>query len=158
LEVTAIVDVYDSLMMPLSPDQITTHFSHLSSTDASTRSKFFSDHVSPNVNWTVMGHTAMSRTYTSLQSFLDATISVLGSHVLSEPLKLRVKNVVAMPEGGETQAVVELEAIDAKCRNGMVYDMRYCWVVRYGEDEKIREARAYIDTALLDRALEGNKP
>lgn len=105
-----------------------------------------------------MGHTAMSRTYTSLQSFLDATISVLGGHVLSEPLRLSVRNVVAMPIEDGTYAVVELEAIDAQCRNGMTYDMKYCWVVRYGEEDKIKEARAYIDTALLDRALEGNKP
>ena len=104
-----------------------------------------------------MGSTPMSKTYTSLQDFLDATIKVLGNDVLTEPLRLQVKNVIAMPIEGGTYAVVELAAMDAKCQNGMTYDMKYCWVVRYGQDEKINEARAYIDTDLLNRAIDGNR-
>ena len=143
--------------MSLSPSKIQSHFSHLSSLDASERSKFFSQYVSPEVNWTVMGHSPMSKTYTSLSEFLDATIKVLANDILTEPLRLEVKNVIAMPIDGGTHAVVELAAIDAKCQSGMTYDMKYCWVVKYGNDEKIVEARAYIDTDLLNRAIEQNR-
>ena len=99
----------------------------------------------------------MSGSYTSLQSFLDATIKVLGNDVLTEPLRLEVRDVTVMPIDGGTQAVVELASINAKCQNGMPYNMRYCWVVKYGEDGKIHTTRAYLDTALLDKAIEGNR-
>jgi uncharacterized protein len=143
--------------MPLSTSQIESHFSHLSNPDPTKRRVFFDQHVSPDVNWTIWGSTPMSKTYTSLSSFLDATIQVLGKDVLTEPLKLGVKNVIAMPIDGGTYGVVELAAIDARCQNGMLYDMRYCWVVKYGDDETINEVRAYIDTDLLNRAIAGNK-
>jgi uncharacterized protein len=141
------------IKMPLSTSQIRNHFLHLSHPEPEKRGAFWDLHVFPEVNWTVMGSTPMSRTYTSLSSFLDATIQVLGKDVLTEPLRLEVKNAVAMPVKGGTYAVVELAAMQAKCQNGMDYNMRYCWVCRYGEDEKIHEARAYIDTDLLNRAI-----
>lgn len=65
--------------------------------------------------------------YTSKAAFLEATIAHLGSHVLTEPLKIRPTNVVtAATEGqaGKTTAVVEMQSIDAQCRDGMTYDMR----------------------------------
>ena len=146
-----------SLSPSLSPAQVEFHFTHLSDPDPSKRRVFFDDHVSPDVNWTVMGSTPMSKEYTSLSSFLDATIKVLGDDVLTEPLRLEVKNVIAMPiELGGTTAVVELAAMNAKCQNGMDYPMRYCWVVKYDSNEKIVEARAYIDTDLLNKAISGN--
>lgn len=143
--------------MPLSTSDVESHFAHLGNPDPSKRRVFFDEHVSPDVNWTVSGSTPMSATYTSLHSFLDATIQVLGNDVLKEPLRLQVKNVIAMPVSGGTYAVVELAAVDAECQNGMTYNMKYCWVVRYDDDEKIVEARAYLDTDLLRRAIEGNR-
>ena len=143
--------------MPLATSDVESHFAHLGNPDPSRRRVFFDEHVSPDVNWTVSGSTPMSATYTSLQAFLDATIQVLGNDVLTEPLRLQVKNVIAMPIDAGTYAVVELAAMDAKCQNGMPYDMKYCWVVKYGKDEKITEARAYLDTDLLRRAIEGNR-
>ncbi len=143
--------------MPLSTSQIQSHFAHLGNLDPSKRRVFFDEHVSPDVKWTVSGSTPMSATYTSLQSFLDATIQVLGNDVLTAPLRLEVKNVISMPIDNGTYAVAELAAKDAKCQNGMIYDMKYCWVVRYSDEEKIVEARAYIDTDLLRRAIEENR-
>ena len=34
--------------------------------------------------------------------------------------------------------------------------MTYCWVVRFNEERKIQEVRAYLDTNLLTRAMEQN--
>jgi len=116
--------------------------------------KNFFDSVADNVNWWLVGHTQMSGTYNSKQAFLDATIEVLNKKVLGGPLLMRITNVAV---GGD-YATVELEAIDAKCKNGMTYDMRYCWVVRFGKESGlIEEVRAYIDTDLLSRAIEQNQ-
>lgn len=127
-------------------------FNKLSSPD--TQKDFFT-HVEDNVDWWIVGHTPMSGSYSSKQEFLDATIQILNNKVLGGPLRFRPINVVG---GGEdNQATVELEAIDATCKNGMTYDMRYCWIVRFGGSGKIDKVRAYLDTDLLARAIEQNK-
>jgi len=127
-------------------------FGRLSSPD--TQKDFFNQ-VSDNVDWWIVGHTPMSGKYNSKQAFLDATFQVLNKKVLGGPLRLRTINVIG---GGDSDwATVEMEAIDAKCNNGMTYDMRYCWVVRFGQDGLIEQVRAYIDTDLLVRAIEQNK-
>lgn len=98
----------------------------------------------------------MSGTYASKKAFLDATIEVLNGKVLDGPLLLRTVNVIG--GGSESEwAAVELEAIDAKCRNGMTYDMHYCWNVRFGKNDKIEQVRAFIDTGLLDKAIKENQ-
>jgi len=103
----------------------------------------------------------MSRTYTSKQDFMDSTLKVLAERVLTDPLRLRVVNVVGTLEGeGEEmdgEVAVELEAIDAVCRNGLRYDMRYVWVCGF-EKGKIVKVRAYLDTDLLNRAMKENMP
>lgn len=97
----------------------------------------------------------MSGSFDSKQDFLDATIQVLNKKVLGGPLRMKTTNVVG---GGESDwATIEMEAIDAKCKNGMIYDMRYCWVVRFGHNGMIEQVRAYLDTDLLARAIEQNK-
>jgi hypothetical protein len=37
-----------------------------------------------------------------------------------------------------------------------MYDMVYCWIVRFNKDGKIDPVRAYLDTDLLTRAIEEN--
>lgn len=121
----------------------------------------FSAYVSDTVNWDIRGHSPMSRTYTSKQDFMDSTLKVLAERVLTDPLRLRVVNVVGTLEGeGEEmdgEVAVELEAIDAVCRNGLRYDMRYVWVCGF-EKGKIVKVRAYLDTDLLNRAMKENMP
>lgn len=112
--------------------------------------------VSDKVDWWIVGKTPMSGTYNSKKAFLDATIEVLNGKVLDGPLLMRTVNVVG--GGSESDwATVEMEAIDAKCRNGMKYDMRYCWNVRFGKDGIIEQVRAFIDTDLLEKAIKENQ-
>lgn len=112
--------------------------------------------VSDKVDWWIVGQTPMSGSYASKKAFLDATIEVLNGKVLDGPLLLRTVNVVG--GGSESEwASVELQAIDAKCRNGMTYDMRYCWNVRFGKDGIIEQVRAFLDTDLLTRAIKENQ-
>jgi uncharacterized protein len=121
----------------------------------------FADHVADDVDWKIMGHSPMSREYSGKQDFFDGTLKVLAERVLTEPLRLRVTNlIVSNDKGGEqgdinTDAVVEMVAIDAKCRNGLPYKMKYCWVCGF-EKGKIVRVRAYIDTGLLIQAMAEN--
>lgn len=96
----------------------------------------------------------MSRHYSSREDFVKNTIVVLRERVLTEPLRLRVVRVTGGGEGNEW-STVEMESIDAKCRNGLVYDMKYCWVIRW-KGESMVEVRAYLDTDLLTRAMHEN--
>ena len=135
-------------------------FSRLTSENSYGRTSFF-DYVLDDVSWTILGHSPMSQTYNSKQEFIDATLSVLGNQVLKEPLRMQPHNaVVGSPsEDGGQQAVVEMKAVDAECRNGMTYDMTYCWVCTFIDvegEKKISRVRAYIDTDLLTRAVEEN--
>ncbi|EXJ67237.1 uncharacterized protein A1O5_09884 [Cladophialophora psammophila CBS 110553] len=123
--------------------------------------------LADNVDWTICGNSPMSARYTSKQDFMENTLKVLRERVLTEPLRLQVRNVV-VSGGGESEgqgegkdeeidgdAVVELEALDAWCKNGLAYDMRYCWVCKFAAG-KIVQVRAYIDTDLLTRAMQQN--
>lgn len=135
--------------MAPTKDQIAQLFNKLSSPE--TTSEFF-DGVDDNVSWWIVGTTPMSGQYDSKQAFINATLEVLNGKVLGGPLAFQTLNIVA---GGE-MATVEMEAIDATCRNGMPYPMRYCWVVKFGEKGLITEVRAYLDTQLLAEAIAAN--
>ena len=114
----------------------------------------FMNSVAEDVKWTIFGHTPISRSYTSKTEFIEETFDMLRGRVLKEPLRLGVKQITG---GGESEwAVAELSAIDAVCKNGLTYDMEYCWVCRFDKNHKIVEVRAYLDSDLLIRALEQN--
>ncbi|KIY02668.1 uncharacterized protein Z520_01133 [Fonsecaea multimorphosa CBS 102226] len=121
--------------------------------------------LADDVDWTISGHSPMSARYTSKQDFIDNTLKVLRERVLTEPLRLGVRHVIVSPVGEEGkegkdeeiegEVVVELEALDAVCRNGLPYDMRYCWICKFARG-KIVQVRAYLDTDLLTRAIQQN--
>jgi len=76
----------------------------------------FFEHVADDVDWTIKGHSPMSRRYDSKADFVASTLELLGTKVLTKPLTMQVANVVG---GGDSdEAVVEMEAMDAQCRNG----------------------------------------
>ena len=77
----------------------------------------FFEHVADSVNWEIRGHSPMSKTYTSKSEFAAATLQVLREKVLTEPLRLKVINVAGGSVDSEW-ATVEMEAIDATCKNG----------------------------------------
>jgi len=115
--------------------------------------------ISENVDWKIMGHSPMSRQYKDKQDFTENTLKVLSQRVLTEPLRLRTINVVVSGEESDEdmtgEAVIELEAIDAVCKDGTKYDMRYCWVMEW-QKGKIVKVRAYLDTELLSRVMATN--
>ncbi len=109
----------------------------------------FFAHVADEVDWTVMGTHPLAGHYPSKAAFQAGTFSKLGK-VLPDGAQLRVVNVITAGE----MAVVELVS-DATARNGMRFDNRYCWVVRFAGGT-IVEVRAYLDSAKVAELFRQN--
>ncbi|KAK3629147.1 hypothetical protein LTR56_016151 [Elasticomyces elasticus] len=110
--------------------------SHLATSDPSP----FFERVSPDVVWDVM------------ESWKKGALGVINER-LKEPLKLKVVNVLG--GGDQDWATVELEA-NSVCKNGMEYPQRYAWVMRFDENGTIVQVRAYLDSALVQKAVDQN--
>ncbi|KAK0272638.1 hypothetical protein LTR91_017865 [Friedmanniomyces endolithicus] len=123
--------------------------SHLATPD---QSPFF-NRVSLDVVWDVMGTHPAAGHFTSLESWKKGALGVINER-LQQPLALKVVNVVG---GGADQdwATVELEA-NGVCKNGMSYPQRYAWVMRFDESGTIVQVRAYLDSALVQKAVDQN--
>lgn len=122
-------------------------FDHLAKGDAAA----FFEHVSPNVDWTVMGTHPLAGRYASLADFRRATFDRLGP-CLREPIRLRL---TALHVDGSV-AVAELAA-EAEARNGRPFDNRYCWVMEFDQAVIVR-VRAYLDSAMVARLIAENEP
>ncbi|RMY55606.1 hypothetical protein D0863_13260 [Hortaea werneckii] len=126
--------------------EIETLCSHLGTADPSP----FFDRVSPDVVWDVM---AKPIPFPAIEAWKQGALGTVN-RILREPLALKVVNVVG---GGRDQdwALVELEA-NAVCKNGMPYPQRYAWVMRFDERGIIVQVRAYLDSALVQKAVDSN--
>ena len=107
-------------------------------------------HVADDVQWTVMGTHPLAGEYHSKADFRAHTFARLNT-VLREGILLRVTHVIAHGEW----AVVELQALSTAL-NGKPFDNRYCWVIRF-DGEFIVEVRAYLDSALVQKLIDGNE-
>ncbi|KAI7365268.1 hypothetical protein KC354_g5008 [Hortaea werneckii] len=156
--------------------EIETLCSHLGTSDPSP----FFDRVSPDVVWDVMGDHPTAGHFTSLEAWKKGALGTVN-RILRDPLSLQVINVVG--GGGDQEwALVELKA-DAVCKNGkctvhlydtiageggrgetdeelqmvgMPYPQRYAWVMRFDENGTIVQVRAYLDSALVQKAVDSN--
>ena len=74
---------------------------------------------------------------------------------MKEPgIRLKLRNVIG---GGEDEwATVELVA-NAECKDGFKFDNTYAWCCRFNEGGFIVEVRAYLDSAMVQEALERNE-
>ncbi|KAK6443306.1 hypothetical protein LTR95_000132 [Oleoguttula sp. CCFEE 5521] len=131
-----------------SIDEIKQLCSHLGTNDTSP----FFDRVSPNVEWDVLGTHPAAGHFTTLSDWKKGALGVIND-VLKEPLKLSVVNVAG--GGDQAWAVVELEAASV-CKNGMPYNQRYAWVMRFDDGGVIVQVRAYLDSALVQKAVDQN--
>ena len=115
----------------------------------------FMEHVSPNVDWTVMGTHPCAGHYKSLKDFQQATFARLGA-IMKEPgIRLFIRNVIG---GGreEDWATVEMVA-DAECKNGFNFENTYAWCCRFDENGTIVQIRAYLDSWMVKQAIEENE-
>jgi ketosteroid isomerase-like protein len=131
--------------MAISVDQVLDIFKLIESGDGAA---FFAN-VADKVDWTVEGTHALAGHYHSKADFLSHTFEKLEK-VLQRGVQLHVTNALVSGEW----AVVELESL-ATARNGLRFDNKYCWVIRFA-DGKIVEVRAYLDSALVQRLFDEN--
>lgn len=124
--------------MPITPEKVRSIFAKLSSDQPGD----FFQHVSNNVDWTVLGTHPLAGHYTSKQAFRDATFERLGK-LFDTPLKLHTRSVLLDGD----RAAVELYA-RTTTKSDVAFNNDYCWVCRF-EGETIVEVRAYLDSALV---------
>lgn len=107
-------------------------------------------HVADYVDWTVMGTHPLAGRYRTKQAFRQAIFARLNE-VLPGGAKLQVEHVFV----AGNDAVVELRS-GAVAKNGMRFDNRYCWVMKF-EAGLITQVRAYLDSAMVARVLAENE-
>ena len=131
--------------MAVREPQVRKLFAKLESGDG----KAFFSHVADNVDWTVFGTHPLAGHYHSKDEFFVHTFARLNK-ILIGGTQLHVE---AIHVSGDW-AVVELRSM-ATAQNGMRFDNRYCWVVRF-DQELIVEVRAYLDSMLVSKLFEEN--
>jgi ketosteroid isomerase-like protein len=127
-------------------EQVETLFNYLRTGE---NDQFF-DHVTDDVDWTVMGTHPLAGTYHSKQDFVSSTFNRLN-RILKEDAVFKVNNIIVK----EDTAVVEMESLSTAL-NGMLFNNTYCWVVRFKND-LIVEVRAYVDSALVQMVIDANE-
>jgi ketosteroid isomerase-like protein len=131
--------------MTVSPDEVRRLFKALENGDGAA---FFAD-VADDVDWTVEGTHPLAGRYHSKTEFQQHTFAKLAK-VLPGGAQLHVTGVITSGDW----AVVELQSM-ATAKNGLRFDNRYCWVIRFAGG-KIVEVRAYLDSALVQRLFDEN--
>ena len=102
----------------------------------------FLDLLADDVHWTVIGSTAVSRTYTSKRAFVEGAVKPLGEKI-SGAIQPTLRDVIA--DGDKVVLQWDGRAVG---RNGTLYNQTYCWVMRV-ENGKVREGTAYLDTEMV---------
>jgi len=120
---------------------------HVFTEVAKGNSRPFIEALADDVNWTVIGSTAWSRTYEGKQSVLDDLLRPLSK-------QLHGRNIItARRFVAEDDHVV----VEGRGRNstvaGVRYHNEYCWVFRL-VDGRVHELTEYTDTQLIATALQ----
>jgi ketosteroid isomerase-like protein len=131
--------------MAITPERVREIFKGLEKGDGAA----FFEHVADDVDWTVMGTHPLAGHYRSKKSFIAGTFAKLGQ-VLPQGAQLHVEHLLVKDD----EAVVELHSL-ATAMNGIRFDNRYCWVVRF-HDGIIVRVRAYLDSAVVARLFDEN--
>jgi uncharacterized protein len=100
--------------------------------------------LADDVTWTVIGSTAVSRTYKSKKEFLEGAVRPLGQRI-NGAIQPTLRDILV--EGDKVALQWDGHAIGT---NGTEYNQTYCWIMRI-EDGKVREGTAYLDTELIAR-------
>ena len=127
----------------ISRDHVARIFRHLEENQA----QRFYDHVSDQVEWTVMGTHPLAGTYCSKQEFLERVSRSLGTR-LEDDRAMKVSHVHV--DG--TTAIVEMN-LNAATRSGEPFYNTYCWVTEFDRHGKIAVVRAYLDSVAIERLM-----
>ena len=98
-----------------------------------------------------MGTHPLAGVYKSKKDFLKNTFERLDK-VLKGGVILKVDHTFV----SGNIAVVEM-AQTSTALNGKAFPNTYCWVVRFGDDSRITEVRAYVDSFLVKQVIDENE-
>ncbi len=107
----------------------------------------FIDAMADDFVWRMIGSTAWSGEYVGKTNVLERLFKPLYAQFVA-PLQIMPKRILADGD----YVVVQCEG-EATTLSGTRYSNTYCFVIRM-EGGKFRELTEYMDTALVDRALE----
>ncbi len=103
----------------------------------------FLDALSEDLVWTATGSSPISGTYRGREAYIDGIYRRLDERLETWP-RPTVERVVADGEWG----VVEFSSTGGRGKNGIDYNMRYCWVMHV-EGELVTEVIGYYDTSTV---------
>jgi ketosteroid isomerase-like protein len=107
----------------------------------------FMDALADDVRWTVIGSSPWSRTYSGKREVLEELMRPLFSQ-FADQYKARAIRVIA-----EGDVVVVEARGQVNTKSGRPYNQTYCYVFRLA-DGQVRELTEYLDTELVNQALE----
>lgn len=99
-----------------------------------------------DLEWTIIGTTAISGTYTSRQAFQD-TVGNMLRKAFKGPIEPTIRKVIA--DGSDVAVLFESHA---ETHAGPDYNQVYCWALEV-VDGRIRRGTAYLDTAMIDAVV-----
>jgi ketosteroid isomerase-like protein len=107
----------------------------------------FMDALADDVRWTVIGSSPWSRTYAGKREVVEQLMRPLFSQ-FADQYTARAIRVLA-----EDDVVVVEARGQVNTKSGRPYNQTYCYVFRLA-DGQVRELTEYLDTELVNQALE----
>ena len=99
--------------------------------------------LAPEADWTIVGSSPLSKTYTSRQAFLEEVIQPFNAR-MATPLVPTVRGIYA-----DGDMVVTLFDAAATTKDALTYRNTYTWYFRM-KDAKVVSAIAFFDTRDFD--------
>lgn len=105
------------------------------------------DAMADDFRWTITGTTAWSRTYDGKDAVRNELLTPLHAQFAD-----RYRNTAQLIVADGDHVVVECRGY-VTTKSGKPYNNTYCWVIRMA-DGKMKELTEYMDTALVETALD----
>ena len=105
------------------------------------------DSMADDIEWTIIGSTALSGTSHGKQEVIDKLLKPLRARLADGPIVFQPERFIA-----EGEYVVMQARGRATARSGKPYNNTYCIVCRI-VDGKLKEMIDYVDTELITTAL-----
>jgi uncharacterized protein len=109
--------------------------------------KLFIDSLADDFCWTITGTTAWSKTYRGKQAVRGELLRPLFTQ-FADQYTNQLRRIIAEDDF----VVVEFQG-RVTTKSGEPYNNTYCWICRVA-DGKLKELTEYLDTALVDHALQ----
>ena len=104
------------------------------------------DALDDDIQWTLIGSTSLSRTYSGKQSVIDNFLGPFGETIDCH-IHITPENFIADGEYVALQGRGE-----SRTKSGVDYNNTYCWAYQF-RNEKIVSITEYLDTELVRAAF-----